>query len=285
MLHARRTGKAMTAGLAVAAVAAAALPARADLPASVEADYEITYNGLKVGGFTFRSDNAAAGYKMTTNGKVSVLFGAFKWTAHADASGAIAKGGAAVPADFKFDLKGKIKGGTTAMAFQNGAVAKVDMTPPPKPKPEAIPVEPQHLKGVFDPMAAVMMMTRGGDNPCSRKVPVFDGTRRLDVTLSPQGEVPLKTADAAGASGAAPAMGFVCRVSYKLIAGHKPGDENTYMNKNQNIEMVLRPVPAANVYVPYEVSASTLLGPIRVMAKKVTITPREPGRQQVVLLH
>ncbi len=275
-------------GLALAALipfGAMVAPARADLPASVEADYEITYNGLKVGGFSFRSDNAATSYKMTGAGKVSVLFGAFKWNGNADASGGVTKNGAAEPRDFKFDLKGKIKGGTTTIAFDKGAVAKIDMTPPPKPKPEAIPVEPQHLRGVFDPMSAVMMMTRGGDNPCSRKVPVFDGQRRLDVTLSPQGEVPLKTADAAAAPGGAPQMGLVCRVNYKLIAGHKPGDENTYMNKNQSIEMVLRPVPAANVYVPYEISASTLLGTIRVQAKKVTIQPAGPGKQQVVLLH
>lgn len=273
----------LAAATAVGAVASAfSAAAWADqLPARVHAEYEITFNGLKVGGFDFTAENTAATYKMTGSGKVSVLFGAFKWSGASSASGAVGKGGAAVPADFKFDLKGKIKGGTTAMAFQNGAVAKVDMTPPPKVKPDMIPLQPQHLTGVFDPMAAVMMMTRGGNDPCNRVVPVFEGQRRLDVTLSPQGTVPIETAEASKAM----ATGFVCRVNYKLIAGHRPGDETTYMHRNQHVEMVLRPVPSANIYVPYEISASTLLGKIRVHSKRVTITPAEQGRQQIVLVY
>ena len=57
------------------------------------------------------------------------------------------------------------------------------------------------------------------------------------------------------------------------------------MNKNQHIEMVLRPVPSANIYVPYEISASTLLGTIRVHSKRVSITPADQSKQQIVLLY
>lgn len=262
-------------------VAALASTAHADQwPARVHAEYEITFNGLKVGGFDFNASNDAINYKMEGSGKVSVMFGAFKWSGNSDATGKVNQG-AISPTNFNFGLKGTTKSGTTQMTFADGGLSKVDMTPPPKLRPDAIAVQPQHLKGVLDPMTAVMAMTRGGSNPCNRTVPVFDGQRRLDVTLSAQGQIPLQTAEPAGD----PVTGIVCRVNYKLIAGHRPGDENTYMNKNQHIEMILRPVPAANIYVPYQITASTLLGKIRISSKRVTISPANAGNRQIVLLH
>lgn len=217
---------------------------------------------------------------MNGAGKVSVLFGAFKWNGSSSASGTIA-GGSAVPSDYKFELKGTTKSGSTAMTFADGAMAKSEVVPPPKVRSDTIPLQPQHLKGVFDPMSAVMMMTRGGADPCNRVVPVYEGQRRLEVLLSPQGTKPIETAEASKAN----ATGIVCRVNYKLVAGHRPGDETAYMHKHQQIELVLRPVPSANIYVPYEITASTLLGKIRVHSKRVTITPAEQGRQQIVLVY
>ena len=250
------------------------------LPARVHAEYEITFNGLKVGGFDFTGENTATTYKMSGSGKVSVLFGAFKWNGSSSASGAIGEGGI-TPSDYKFDLKGTTKGGSTHLAFVDGTMSKAEITPPPKVKPDQIRLQPQHLKGVFDPMSAVMMMTRGGADPCNRVVPVFEGQRRLEVLLSPQGTKPIETAEPSKAS----ATGIVCRLNYKLVAGHRPSDETAYMHKHQQIEMVLRPVPSANIYVPYEITASTLLGKIRVHSKRVTITPADQAKQQIVLLY
>ncbi len=276
------TSMSLRAFLAVAAAAVAFTTSASaqQLPARVHAEYEITFNGLKVGGFEFTGENTAQSYKMSGSGKVSVLFGAFKWNGASSSSGAVASNGV-VPSDYKFDLKGTTKGGSTHMTFADGAMAKVEMTPPPKVKADMIPVQPQHLKGVFDPMSAVMMMTRGGADPCNRVVPVFEGQRRLEILLSAQGTKPIETAE----GGKATATGIVCKINYKLVSGHRPGDETAYMHKNQHIEMVLRPVPSANIYVPYEISASTLLGTIRVHSKRVSITPADQSKQQIVLLY
>lgn len=215
---------------------------------------------------------------MNTTGKVSVLLGALKWNSTASATGQL-KGTTIRPANFDFDLKGSTKAGTTKIAFAGDTIANVEMTPPPKHKPDEIPVEQAHLKGVLDPFSAMMAMTQGGSNPCVRKIPVYDGKRRIDIIMQPKGEVALPNAKPADQ----PTTGVVCRVTYKLISGHRPGDENTYMNKNQHIEMTLRPIPSANVYVPYQVTASTLLGNITIFAKSVTIT--QSPNQQIVLAH
>lgn len=247
-------------------------------PSNVTASYEITFNGLKVGGFEFRSSTDAAGYALESSGKVSVLFGAMKWSSDAEARGTFAKA-QLLPRDFSFNLKGPAKAGTTKIAFQGDTVQSVQMEPPPKVKADRIPVEPKHLKGALDPFAAVMTMTKGGGNPCSRTIPVYDGQRRIDLKLSPQGQVPLPGAKPSDV----PTTGIVCRVNYSLIAGHRPGDETAYMTRNQKIELTFRAVPSANIFVPYQVRASTLLGDIVVFAKRVTIA--SPGKQELVLNH
>ena len=247
-------------------------------PARVQATYEIRFNGLKVGSFDFASTNDGKSYAMTSHGKVSVLLGAMKWSSTVGAKGQVI-GTDVRPQEFDFDLKGSAKAGTTKLGFTGDTITKVEVTPPPKQKPEDIPVEPAHLKGALDPFSAVMAMTKGGANPCSRKIPVYDGKRRLDIVMQAKGEVPLPGAQPVNQ----PTIGIVCRVNYKLISGHKPGDENTYMNRNQHIEMTLRPIPSANVYIPYSVTASTVLGNITIFAKSVTIT--QPSNQQIVLAH
>lgn len=247
-------------------------------PAQVTAAYEIKFNGLKVGGFDFKSTADGAGYALHSSGKVSILLGAMKWSSDADARGSFANA-QPKPEDFNFNLKGPAKAGSTKITFAGDSVKDVHMQPPPKIRADMIPVEAKHLKGVLDPFAAVMAMTRGGSNPCPRTIPVYDGKRRIDLKLTPQGQVPLSGAQPADV----PTTGIVCRVNYTLVAGHRPGDETAYMTRNQHIEMTFRAVPSANIYVPYQVKASTLLGDIIIFAKRVSIA--SPGAQELVLNH
>ena len=247
-------------------------------PERVHAVYEISFNGIRIGGFEFNSATGASDYALSGSGKVSVLFGSFKWSGTADAKGVL--GAREVkPVNFGFHLQGSAKSGTTRMIFAGDMLARIELTPQPQPKHDAIAVTPEHLRSVLDPLSAVMAITRGGPNPCSRRVPVHDGQRRLDIVMSPRGQVPLAIARPADQ----PTTGHVCRLTYRLIAGHRPGDENTYMTRNQNIEMILRPIPSANVYVPYEISAATLLGRIRIFARTVSL--RKGGHYDIALSH
>jgi hypothetical protein len=264
---------------AAALFASAPAPAAPDAwPARVRAIYDISFNGFNVGSFEFYSSTDASSYALNGSGRMSVLFGAFKWAATGSARGQHARHEVR-PQSFGFEMKGSSRVGTTRIQFDRGAVAKVDMAPPPKVKHDTVPVQPHHLQGVLDPLSAVMALTRGGDNPCARRVPVYDGQRRIDIVLSAQGSVPLSIAR----PGDQPTTGLVCRITYKLVAGHRAGDETAYMTRNQHIEMVLRPVPGANVYVPYQVSAATLLGTIRIFAREVSIHRHD--QREIVLVH
>ena len=59
--------------------------------------------------------------------------------------------------------------------------------------------------------------------------------------------------------------------------------ENSYLATTDNIEVSLRPIPSANVLIPYQISIPTLLGYATITSKRVEI--ESPGRPQIALLH
>jgi hypothetical protein len=67
------------------------------------------------------------------------------------------------------------------------------------------------------------------------------------------------------------------------IAGHKVDPETQFMAASDAIEVALRPIPAANVLVPYHITIPTLLGPVSIVSKRVDIV--SPGKPEIALLH
>jgi hypothetical protein len=49
------------------------------------------------------------------------------------------------------------------------------------------------------------------------------------------------------------------------------------------IEVILRPIPSANVLVPYQVTIPTILGYATLNSKRIEI--ESPGKPQIALLH
>ena len=70
---------------------------------------------------------------------------------------------------------------------------------------------------------------------------------------------------------------------YLPIAGHKVDSETNYMAANNEIEVALRPVPSANVFIPYQISIPTMAGSATIVSKRVEIV--SPGKPQIALLH
>ena len=143
-----------------------------------------------------------------------------------------------------------------------------------------IPLREHHLKGVVDPLSAIMMLSRGSTvDPCDRRIPIFDGKERFDLLFSRKGEMRVTEQAPSGQPGVA----HVCRVRYLPIAGHKIDSETNYMAANDAIEVALRPVPSANVFVPYQISIPTMAGPATIVSKRIEIV--SPGKPQIAMLH
>ena len=143
-----------------------------------------------------------------------------------------------------------------------------------------IPVREQHLKGVVDPLSAIMMLSRSATaDPCDRRIPIFDGKERFDLLFSRKGEMRVTEQAPSGQ----PGIAHVCRVRYLPIAGHKIDSETKYMAANDAIEVALRPVPSANVFVPYQITIPTMAGSATIVSKRVEIV--SPGKPQIAMLH
>lgn len=252
----------------------------ADLwPARVQALYDIDFNGLNVGTFEFASSHDGHSYTLNGAGRLSLLLGAIKWSGDTRTTGQIG-GNTTEPRSFTFGYSGTGKSGSTRMAFADRQVTQVLHEPPSPPKDGIVPVQQQHLKGVLDPLTAIMAVSRGTDaNPCDRRIPIYDGKARFDLVLSPRGMVRLSEQRPSGQ----PGEGYVCRVKYQPIAGHKADQETKYIAASEGIEIILRPIPSANVFVPYKVTIPTMAGAATITSRRVDITT--PAHQQIALVH
>lgn len=246
-------------------------------PAEVKAAYDVNFNGINIGTYEFAASQNGHSYKLTSNAKLSLLLGALTWTGATEASGQVA-GDRAKPAKYGFEYQAQSKFGSTHMSFTDDTVTQVLQSPPPKTKEGLVPVLPQHLKGVLDPLTAVLALSRGSvDNPCSRRLAVYDGTQRFDILLQPKGQIALQDARPSGQ----PATGIVCRVRYVPISGYKPDDATRYLAQSNDIELVLRPLPSANVFVPYSVTIPTIAGNATLVARRVNVVTN--GQIQIAL--
>jgi hypothetical protein len=248
-------------------------------PATVRAVYEVNFNGFTVGTFEFLSQSEDQSYTLTGNAHLSLLLGAFTWVGETRAFGLLANH-TPKPAAFTFEFRANSKTGSTKIDFANGAVFGVKHAPPPAPKTDTVPLREQHLKGVLDPLSAIMVVARyANPDPCDHRLPIFDGKERFDLLLSYKGQVKVNEQQPSGQ----PAIAHVCRVKYQPIAGHKIDAENSYLATSDAIEVSLRPIPSANVLVPYQITIPTLIGYATIVSKRVEI--ESPGLPQIALLH
>jgi len=248
-------------------------------PASVKASYQITFNGFNIGTVDFQSEAESESYTLVANTRLSVLLGAFTWDSETRSFGMLTSK-SPKPAAFSLDFRSTLKAGSLKIGFADGAVTDVAQQPLIPPKPGTIPLREQHLKGVLDPLSAIMMLSRGSSaNPCERRIPIFDGKERFDLVLSRKGEVQVTEQQPSGQPGVA----YVCRVRYQPIAGYKLDKETEFMAANDAIEVALRPIPSANVFVPYQATIPTMAGYASVYAKRVEIV--SPGKPQIALTH
>jgi hypothetical protein len=255
-------------------------PAAADSwPANVRALYQIDLNGFNVGTFEFQSQAESDSYTLTAHAHLSILLGAFTWSGETRSFGMIVNQ-APKPASFTFDFQSNLRAGSTKLGFSDGNVTDISNLPPTIPTQPVIPVREHHLKGVVDPLSAIMVLSRAASaDPCDRRIPIFDGKERFDLLLSRKGEMRVTEQSPSGQ----PDVAYVCRVRYLPIAGHKIDSETKFMAANEAIEVALRPVPSANVFVPYQINIPTMAGSAVITAKRVEIIT--PGKPQIAMLY
>jgi hypothetical protein len=239
------------------------------LPANVDAVYRVSFTALgDIGHFHFNSKIDGDTYALVADAKIDTAI--FDYRGNMASKGAVAPAPiSAEPVDYTYYYKQKTflkkkKVKTLNIAFSGPAVAKV--TPDDPPSPKAIPVKPEQLRSVLDPLSGVMALSLGNmSNPCAQKLPIYDGKQRFDIVFTP--------ARRAGAD-------HVCNVRMVPVSGHKPGEGATSV-VNGNIELVMRPVPKANIVIPYSITVPTIVGTATLTSDHVDITM--PDQQRIAL--
>jgi hypothetical protein len=271
-----RTPIVVAAGLAMASAPASA-QASDPWPQQVDAVYRIAINGFDIGRFTFRAEFEGNTYKAQSNANISALLGAFWWKGASRSSGSIAAL-APRPRGYTFDYDGTGKSGAVKLGFQQGTVTSISVTPQLPAEPGTVPLLESHLPGALDPLSTVIALSRTTqDNPCNRRLAVFDGKQRFDLVLAFVRQERVAETRPSGQPGVA----SVCRVRYVPVGGYHP-EATRAMAQAQAIEISLRPVPSAGLFVPYQISIPTAAGTATLVSEKVQIVTR---REQIALSH
>lgn len=239
-------------------------------PVRVDASYKITLNGFNLGSFHFKSDVGRTQYTLETDVEISALLGVFKWKGVTHTSGAL-QSKTPKPADFRFDYESSVRSGSVAMGFDNDGIQRVSVEPATMEASDTVPLTPSHLKGVFDPLSAILAITHSdAPTPCGRKVAIFDGKQRFDIALRFAREEPV--------TGIPTETAIVCRVKYMPIAGYRPTEETRQLAATNDIEIAFRMVPAAKLMLPQSVAVPTAAGAARIDLERVSIELPERGR-------
>lgn len=265
---------------AVLGAATAPLPAAADpaWPTRVAAKFKIKLAGIEFGTFDFTSTVSGQRYTLSGETRLTWGLGMFRWNGQIRSSGTLGK--APNPGDYNFEFKSGSKTGLVQLSFKNHDVVKAVVVPESTPSAEHVPLKPQHLKAVFDPMSALLALSQAGlANPCGRRIPIFDGKQRFDLVLSFRRQVRITETRPSGE----PGIGYVCRVQYVPIGGYRDNEANRKFAANEGMEVTLRPIPSANIVVPYLIVIPTAFGNAVLESKSVQIIA--PGDRRIGLTH
>jgi uncharacterized protein DUF3108 len=248
-------------------------------PHEVQAIYKVHFNGFELGTVTFNATVQAQTYTLSGDAQLSALLGVLQWRGETRTAGTLA-GDSPRPAGYAFDFNGIGKRGSVRMNFAGDTVAKVSHTPPIPDEPDFVPVREQHLKGVLDPLSAFMALSRSASssNPCSRTISVFDGRQRFDLTLALSRQERISEVRPSGQ----PGIAFVCSVRYVPIAGYRMTEETQHMATTPGLEVSLRPVPSADLFIPYQITIPTIAGSATLTAHWVQITTQRKGQIALV---
>jgi Protein of unknown function (DUF3108) len=256
-------------GVALAACAPAAEAASAE---TMQADYRVSLIGVPIGVAIARASVAERHYKVALNVHLTGVAAWISKLRMALVSSGNYDGGALSPSGYATIASNSRETRTLRMAISEGAVRAIQYSPPwyGQNSPDRVPLTEASKRDIIDPLSAFIMPTNGsavGPAACNRRVPVFDGYTRFDVTLAYVG---VKEIRSRGYSGPV----TICSARYIPIAGHKPANKATeFMANNKDMNIWLAPVPHMPLVVPYRVSLMTMAGTAVIEAAELRFTP------------
>jgi hypothetical protein len=244
---------------------------------SLQVEYAISLAGLPLGSADLTTTLEGARYTVKVGAKLTGLAGMLTGAkGTATAVGALSRS-QPLPSSFAVTSQSSKDQRTVRMGLAGGSVAALEITPPLDPKPDRIPLNESHKRGILDPVSALLMPVASRSNVmdtrnCDRTLPIFDGAARFNVVLSYE---ETKQIEKPGYSGPV----LVCNARYVPIAGHRALRPSTkFMEENRDMQVWLAPVDGARLLVPLRISVQTMVGMSVVEASQWA----RPGDAEVV---
>ncbi len=252
---------------------AAAAPEAASAQGKLDARYTATLAGITIGKgawvIDIRDDQYSAAARGLTTGLIRVV---------ASGEGTSVASGSVVsqrlmPSLYEFNIKSK-KSEDLRMTLNRGTVKDLEITPPPNPPRDIVPLTEAHRKGVLDPMTASLIRVAGNGElltpeACNQHIPIFDGRLRYDVDFAFKRMEKVKAEK--GYSGPA----VVCAAYFSPVAGHNPErDTIKYLTKLKDAEIWLALIADTRILVPFKFSIPTPLGTGVLTATQFVSTPQ-----------
>lgn len=245
------------ASLCAAAVGAGSQPALAD--GRLAAKYTLTVGGVELGRGSIVAEAGDSAYEISGSARVTgVLRAVSSGKGVAAARGALAAN-KMVPRVYAMNAEADGKAEVARIAMASGAVKEMEVEPPLKPLPDRVPLTPDTLQNIIDPMSGAFIYVPGTADllsaaACDRSIPVFDGRQRYDISLTY-----LRTEKVKADGYVGPAV--VCSVRYAPVAGHRPTRYTVkYMMENKDMSVWLVPIAGTRLLAPFKVSVATLIG-------------------------
>lgn len=230
-------------------------------PQKFSGEYTVTFLGLTVARSNFSSTIDGDSYSVVGDVRsagIGKLMDSV--SGESKASGAFA-GQTTQSRKFWTEYKNGKKNQMTSIAFSGGAVSNTVNEPALKKRDDKVPLKPEHLRGVADPISATLIKASGADDVCNRTLRIYDGELRADVTLSGAriGKIP-------GYEG----EGVTCSAKFMPVAGYRTGNyAMKYMRNKAKISISFAELGDTGVYAPVRATVSTTLGTVTLLGRRV----------------
>lgn len=244
--------------LAALAGMAALIATAAPVQARVTVDYVVFVGGARIGTMTLAAQVEPGRYQLETRIETQDVAGATEEATLTLFAAGTRENARLTPHIFTSDyVSAAGRSAQLQITFNDAGPASVLTLPPPARRPA--PLADFHRKGALDPVSAVLAAAlpdapSANATPCARTVPVFDGWRRFDITVTYAGRTEIS-----GSEGyAGPAL--KCEGRIKPVAGYSAQAMAEMRDAPQSVEIWLAPADAAGFHLPVRIVAPTPFG-------------------------
>ena len=245
---------------------------QAHAQAAFEAAYTIAVARIPIGNAAMTGSIGTDEYVISMSGRTSGLARVL-----AGGEGSMTATGAVNAGKFlplRYTSKSTADDDTLAvtMTFKDGNVNELEASEPP-PGEDRVVLTTEHRRQVLDPLSALLMPAGDGgvsEATCRRVLPVFDGRRRYDLSLS------FKRIEQVKASRGYAGPAAVCSVAFQPIAGHRRSSPLlTFLTDGRDVDMALAPIAGTRILAPFRITATYMLGNVVMQATRfeATATP------------